>query len=334
MLCRIPCATIMKRCLVGGVTARCVPLSALLVALAVGSPSGHPAEAPAPPASPPVAAAAAETIRLWPGDAPGALGTAEQDIPVVFWWPARGAKQPTAAMVVCPGGGYGGLADHEGSDYAKWLNSQGISAFVLRYRLGSKGYRHPVMLGDVSRAMRLVRAEHVRLGIDPKRVGVMGSSAGGHLAVTLLTHGDDGDPAATDSVDRQPSRPSLGVLCYPVVSMLPENTHGGSRKNLLGENPPEDLVRKLSGELAVADSTPPVFVWHTVEDKVVKLEGVLDLAAALRRQGRPFELHVYEKGGHGIGLGFRPYDGFDTARLHPWTVECCRWLTERGFAGN
>ena len=151
--------------------------------------------------------AAAETIRLWPGDAPGALGTGDHDIPVMAWWPATNVKQPTAAMVVCPGGGYGGLADHEGSDYARWLNSQGISAFVLRYRLGSKGYRHPVMLGDVSRAMRLVRAEHVRLGIDPARVGVISSSAGGHLAITLLTHGDDGDlrhPACVPS--RSPVR--------------------------------------------------------------------------------------------------------------------------------
>ncbi len=274
---------------------------------------------------------AAETIRLWSGDAPGALGTADHDIPVVAWWPATGAKQPTAAMVVCPGGGYGGLADHEGSDYARWLNSQGISAFVLRYRLGSKGYRHPVMLGDVSRAMRLVRTEHARLGIDPARVGVIGSSAGGHLAVTLLTQGDDGDPAAADAIDRQPSRPALGVLCYPVVSMLPTNTHAGSKRNLLGEDPPEDLTRELSGELAVTDNTPPVFLLHTVEDKVVKLAGVLDLAAALNRNGRPFELHVYEKGPHGIGLGTRPYD---PAKLHPWTVECRRWLVERGFAGE
>ena len=274
---------------------------------------------------------AAETIRLWPGDAPGALGTADHDIPVLAWWPAIGAKQPTAAMVVCPGGGYGGLADHEGSDYARWLNSQGISAFVLRYRLGSKGYRHPIMLGDVSRAMRLVRAEHARLGIDPARVGVIGSSAGGHLAVTLLTQGDDGDPAAADAIDRQPSRPALGVLCYPVVSMLPTNTHAGSKRNLLGEDPPEDLTRELSGELAVTDTTPPVFLLHTVEDKVVKLAGVLDLAAALNRNGRPFELHVYEKGPHGIGLGTRPYD---PAKLHPWTVECRRWLVERGFAGE
>jgi len=159
----------------------------------------------------------------------------------------------------------------------------------------------------------------------------MGSSAGGHLAVTLLTHGDDGDPAAADAIDRQPSRPTLGILCYPVVSMLPTNTHAGSKRNLLGESPSEDLVRDLSGELAVNEKTPPVFLLHTVEDKAVKLAGVLDLAAALDRNGRPFELHVYEKGPHGIGLGTRPYD---PAKLHPWTVECRRWLAERGFAGE
>jgi len=311
-----------------------VMFSVILIFM-LGATAGFAADADRPTAgaaaTPP---APAETIRLWSGEAPGALGTAEHDVPVVAWWPAAGGKEPTAALVVCPGGGYGGLADHEGSDYARWLNSQGIAAFVLRYRLGSKGYRHPIMLGDVSRAMRLVRAEHARLGIDPQRVGVIGSSAGGHLAATLLNYGDDGDPAAADTIDRQPSRPTLGILCYPVVSMLGPNAHAGSRKNLLGDNPPEELVRQLSGELAVSDQTPPVFLWHTVEDKSVKLAGVLDLAAALDRHGRPFELHVYEKGAHGIGLGFRPYDGFDASRLHPWTVECRRWLAERGFSGR
>jgi len=273
-----------------------------------------------------------ETIRLWQGNAPGSLGAADQDIPVVAWWPALNSKPPqekTAAIVICPGGGYGGLADHEGSDYARWLNAQGVAAFVLRYRLGSKGYRHPVMLGDVSRAMRVVRSQHAQLGIDPKRVGVMGSSAGGHLALTLLTHGDDGNPSAVDPIDQQSSRADLGVLCYPVVSMVSANAHIGSRKNLLGDAPSEELLRDLSGELAVNDKTPPTFVWHTVEDKGVKLEGVLDLAASLQKHNRPFELHVYEKGAHGIGLGVRPYD---PTKLHPWTVECSRWLTERGFS--
>ena len=269
-----------------------------------------------------------ETIRLWQGDAPDARGAAEHDVPVMTWWPAQ-TTTPTAALVICPGGGYGVLADHEGSDYARWLTSRGISCFVLRYRLGSQGYRHPVMLGDVSRAIRLVRHDHERLGIDPARVGVVGSSAGGHLALTACIHGTDGDPAAADAVDRQPSRPALGVLCYPVVSMLPEKTHGGSRKNLLGDAPDENLVRELSGELAAHDSMPPLFIWHTFEDAAVKLEPILDLSLRLKSLDRPHELHVYESGPHGLGLGVRPFDA--SQPLHPWTVECARWLSAHGF---
>ena len=274
-----------------------------------------------------------EIIRLYEGDAPGATGSAEHDVPVIAWWPAidRGL---TAAVVICPGGGYGGLADHEGLDYARWLVSHNISAFVLRYRLGSKGYRHPVMLGDVSRAMRMVRHHATKFSIDPKRVGVMGSSAGGHLSVTLLTHGDDGNPSADDPIDRHPSRAQLGILCYPVVSMITANTHSGSRKNLLGDNPSEELLRDLSGELAVNDTTPPMFLWHTWEDTGVKVEGVLELAASLRRHNRPFELHVYEKGPHGIGLGVRPYEPDHPEKLHPWTNECARWLGEHSFGSS
>ena len=290
--------------------------------------------------------ALAESIRLWPADAPGALGSAEADIPVVAWWPAveimaaKTAAEPavsvpakaSAAVVICPGGGYGGLADHEGTDYAKWLNAQGISAFVLRYRLGSKGYRHPVMLGDVSRAMRLVRHDHARLGIDPNRIGVMGSSAGGHLALTLLTHGDGGNAAATDPIDKQPSRADIGILCYPVVSMLVDKTHAGSRKNLLGDTPSDELVRELSGELAVSETMPPTFIWHTFADKAVKLEPILELATRLKTLNRPYALFVYETGDHGLGLGVRPYD--PKKNLHPWAGECARWLVAHGFSSD
>jgi acetyl esterase/lipase len=285
---------------------------------------------PATEAMPPtMALEPAETIRLWEGAAPGALGTEEQDIPVVAWWPAKQSAGATAALVVCPGGGYGALADHEGADYARWLNSQGITALVLRYRLGSKGYRHPVMLGDVARAIRLVRHDAARLKVDPARVGVMGSSAGGHLALTACLKGDAGDADATDPIERQPSRPVLGVLCYPVISMMPEKTHGGSRRNLLGPDPPEQLARELSGELAAHDTMPPLFIWHTWEDTSVKLEPILELGIRLKSLGRPYELHVYETGRHGLGLGVRPYDG--SKQLHPWTVECRRWLGTQGF---
>lgn len=276
--------------------------------------------------------APAETIPLWKDAAPGALGTAEHDVPVVAWWPASAAAVPSAVMVICPGGGYGGLADHEGSGYARWLNSQGISAFVLRYRLGSKGYRHPVMLGDVSRAVRFVRHGAARFTVDPKRVGVIGSSAGGHLALTLLTHGDGGDPAAADPIDREPSRADLGILCYPVVSMTLAQSHGGSRKNLLGDDPPEELVKDLSAELMAAEriaGMPPTFIWHTFEDKAVKLEPILELALRMKQAARPYALHVYEVGPHGLGLGSRNYD---PARLHPWVAECGRWLTAHGFS--
>jgi acetyl esterase/lipase len=304
---------------------------ALLLPLALLAPAAHAqvtADAPADATSTTAGLEARETIRLWTGDAPGALGTADHDVPVVAWWPAKAAT-PTAALVVCPGGGYARLADHEGSDYARWLNTRGISCFVLRYRLGSKGYRHPVMLGDVSRAIRLVRHDHERLGIDPARVGVMGSSAGGHLALTACIHGDDGDPAAADPIDRQPSRPDLGVLCYPVVSLLPEHTHGGSHKNLLGDTPDEKVVRELSGEIAAHDTVPPLFIWHTFDDASVKLEPILLLSLKLKALGRPHELHVYESGRHGLGLGVRPYDA--SKPLHPWTTECARWLSTRGF---
>jgi acetyl esterase/lipase len=300
-------------------------LLTLTFALAAAGSRGQPV-ATEPPM---MAAEAAGTIRLWEGAAPGALGAADHDVPTLTWWPAKQAAGATAALVVCPGGGYGALADHEGTDYARWLNTQGISAFVLRYRLGSKGYRHPVMSGDVQRALRTVRHEAEKCSVDPRRVGVIGSSAGGHLALTACLKGDEGDPQNADPIERQPSRPDVGVLCYPVVSMLPEKTHGGSRKNLLGDEPSEELARELSGELAAHAGMPPMFIWHTYEDQAVKLEPILEMALKLRSLGRPFELHVYETGRHGLGLGVRPYDGLKT--LHPWTVECQRWLGSHGF---
>jgi acetyl esterase/lipase len=298
---------------------------AFALALATSGSRGQPATAEPPM----MAAEAAGTLRLWEGAAPGALGEADHDVPTLTWWPAKQAAGATAALVVCPGGGYGALADHEGTDYARWLNTQGISAFVLRYRLGSKGYRHPVMGGDVQRAVRLVRHEAEKFSVDPRRVGVIGSSAGGHLALTACLKGDDGDPQNSDPIERQASQPDVGVLCYPVVSMLPEKTHGGSRKNLLGDEPSEELARELSGELAAHAGMPPVFIWHTYEDQAVKLEPILELALKLRSLGRPYELHVYETGRHGLGLGVRPYDG--VKKLHPWTVECQRWLGSHGF---
>jgi acetyl esterase/lipase len=274
------------------------------------------------------AAQPSNAIPLWPEGAPGALGKRPQDIPTLTPCLADPEKATGAAIVICPGGGYGGLADHEGQPYARWLNEMGIAGFVLKYRLGPSGYRHPAMLQDAARAVRTVRARAGEWKLDPTHVGIMGSSAGGHLASTLLTHFDAGDPGAADIVERQSSRPNLGILCYAVITM-DKFTHKGSRFNLLGPNPSPELVRELSNELQVTKDTPPCFIWHTFEDKAVPVENSLQFADALRKAGVRFDLHVYEKGDHGLGLGSAQWD---PAHRHPWTADCAFWLKARGFA--
>jgi acetyl esterase/lipase len=265
---------------------------------------------------------------LWPDGAPGALGQAEKDIPTLTAYLPEPAKATGAAIVICPGGGYAHLAEHEGKNYALWFNELGIAAFVLKYRLGPAGYQHPAMLQDAARAVRTVRARASEWKLDPQRIGIIGSSAGGHLASTLLTHFDAGKTDAADTIERQSSRPDLGILCYAVVSLSGPQTHQGSKKNLLGTNVPPQLARELSAELQVTKDTPPCFLWSTEEDKTVPVENSLELAAALRRAGVPFDLHVYQRGPHGLGLGSRDYD---PAKFHPWTSDCAFWLKERGF---
>jgi acetyl esterase/lipase len=263
---------------------------------------------------------------LWPGGAPGALGKGENDIPTLTPFLPDAGRASGAAILVCPGGGYGGLAPHEGKDYALFLNQQGITAFVLKYRLGSHGYRHPAMLEDAARALRLVRARAGQWHVNPGQIGIMGSSAGGHLASTLLTHFDEGRTDAEDPVERVSSRPDLGILCYAVISMGPL-THQGSKQNLLGKNPDPALVKLLSNELQVTEKTPPCFIWHTWEDPVVKVENALEFAAALRRHGVPFDLHIYQKGRHGLGLADKP----PFANAHPWSRDLIVWLKVQGF---
>ncbi len=269
---------------------------------------------------------AAEPLPLWSGKAPGALGETPKDIPTITPYLVEKPGAALPAIVICPGGGYGGLADHEGSHYAKFLNEQGISAFVLKYRLGSTGYRHPIMLNDAARAVRMVRARATEWNIEPTKIGIMGSSAGGHLASSLLTHFDAGNAEATDPIDRQSSRPDLGVLCYAVISMG-EFTHKGSKKNLLGDNPSDELVTLLSSELQVKENTPPCFVWHTWEDNVVAIENSMLFASALRKNKVPFDLHIYQKGGHGMGLGSKG----DPIKRHPWTQDLVFWLKAQGW---
>jgi acetyl esterase/lipase len=264
---------------------------------------------------------------LWPDGAPGALGQQDKDIPTLTPYLPDPAKATGAVIVICPGGGYGGLAPHEGADYARFLNEYGVAGFVLKYRLGSGGYRHPVMLQDAARAVRLVRDRAGEWKLDPHRIGIMGSSAGGHLASTLVTHFDAGKPDAADLVERQSSRPDLGILCYAVIT-LGQFTHQGSKQNLLGKDPSPELVRELSNELQVTKDTPPCFVWHTYEDSGVPVENSLQFAEALWRAGVPFDLHIYQKGPHGLGLGTRDWN---PGKRHPWTRDCIFWLQAQGF---
>ena len=260
---------------------------------------------------------------LWADGAPGATGTTEHDIPAMLAFPAPPEKANGCSVLVCPGGGYGGLAmDHEGHQIAGWLNERGISAYILRYRLGTHGYHHPIQKNDVLRALRVIRHHAEATGGDPHRIGVMGFSAGGHLASTAATHFDAGDPAATDPIDQISSRPDFAILCYPVITMDEAFTHKGSRRNLLGNDRYGDaqLVELLSNEKQVTKETPPTFIFHTTEDPVVPVENAIEFYSALRRSGvGAAELHVYQKGRHGVGLAQNdPILSSWPDRLHAW----------------
>lgn len=269
-------------------------------------------------------APAAEVITLWPDGTPGAKGTEDVDKPTLtVYRPAEG-KNSGASVVVCPGGGYGGLAPHEGQPIAEWLASNGMTAFVLKYRLGPR-YRHPAMIDDANRAIRTVRARATEFGIDAKRIGILGFSAGGHLASTAGTHYDAGKPDSADTIERASSRPDFMVLLYPVISMGTKYGHGGSKKNLLGDNPPEDLVKNLTNELQVDKNTPPAFLVHTNEDTPVPAENSLFFVQALRNAGVPCEFHMFEKGRHGLGLGMG-----DPA-FSEWPKLCEIWFRQRGI---
>jgi len=210
-----------------------------------------------------------ESAPLWPeGKTPHALPIdRETGSPSLKLYPTRGAEGHTgAAVVICPGGGYGGLAtDHEGHQIAEWFRGQGVSAFVLHYRLGSQGHHYPTQLADVQRAMRWVRAHAVDYELDPARLAVMGFSAGGHLASMAATLYEEKAYEATDAIDAVSARPDFAILCYPVISFDPAVTHGGSRKNLLGaeRNDDEALAEKLSSENNVTENTPPTFLFQT-----------------------------------------------------------------------
>ena len=263
-----------------------------------------------------------EAHRLWPGGAPcgapGAPGPEPTITPYV-----TGPRAPRGAVIVLPGGGYGGLADHEGEPVALWLNGAGISAFVLRYRVAP--HRHPAPFMDAQRGIRWVRSNAARWSIDPRRIGILGFSAGGHLASTTGTHYDAGRPGHADPVERVSCRPDAMVLCYPVIT-FGEHGHQGSMLNLLGADPPQELQRSLSNETQVTADTPPAFLWHTADDGGVPVQNSLLMASALARNGVPFALHVFPHGAHGLGLA--PGDPVVSA----WTGLCVRWLASLGFA--
>ena len=270
---------------------------------------------------------------LWPSGAPESKGQAEKDIPAIQTWAADSKKSNGCGIVVLPGGGYGGLAmGHEGREIAQWLNERGITAWVVRYRLGSKGYHHPVQLNDALRAIRFARHEAKSVGVNPQRLGLWGFSAGGHLASTAATHFDQGWQQLEDPIDKLSSRPDFLILCYPVITMQDDYTHQGSKKNLLGPNQlnQPELVQLLSNHNAVSEKTPPTFLFHTAEDKVVPVENALLFYSALRKAGVTCEMHLYQTGRHGVGLAKSdPVLSSWPARLEDW-LKTNGWLTPSG----
>lgn len=267
----------------------------------------------------------AQVMPLWSGAAPGALGSAEEDTPTLTVYLPWNTPVGMTAVIILPGGGYRNLAmNHEGRQVANYLNAAGLAAFVLKYRLGPR-YHHPIEMDDAQRAIRIVRSHAGDWHIDAARIGVMGFSAGGHLAATVSTHFDSGQTAAVDPVDRAGSRPDFAVLAYPVVSMTEPWTHQGSKTNLLGENPPAELARSLSADLAVTSQTPPTFLFQTNADTTVPAENAVSYYLALRKAGVPAEMHIFQNGPHGLGLAL------DDPALGQWPNLLLNWLRARGL---
>ena len=277
------------------------------------------------------AATSREVELLWPEGAPGAKGSADGDKPKLTVYLPRKQKATGAAVVICPGGGYGHLAmDHEGHQIAEWLNSLGVAGFILEYRHRNSGagYGHPAPLQDAQRAVRMVRSRAGRYDIDPNRIGILGFSAGGHLASTAGTHFETGNAEAKDPIDRVSCRPDFMVLIYPVISLAESFTHKGSGRNLLGDNPEPKLLDYLSNEKQVTAQTPPTFLVHTYEDRAVPAENSIYFYLALRKAKVPAEMHLYQKGRHGFGLGKT------IAAASSWPVRCAEWMRGLGLPGK
>lgn len=273
------------------------------------------------------AAIAQTVVPLWNGSAPQSHGTTPDDIPTLTVFLPEKTGRATPAIVICPGGGYNVICfDYEGVNEAEWFRDRGVAAFVLTYRLPRFDYRHPVPLLDAQRAIRLVRTRAAGWNINPAKIGVMGFSAGGHLASTLETHFDAGNPQATDPVDKQSCRPDFAVLVYAVISMKDGVTDPGSMQVLLGPNPDPKLVASLSNETQVTPQTPPTLLVHAVDDDMVPIENSRLMYAALQKAGVPSALHEYPHGGHGFGFG--P----NQKNVPPgWLDKACDWLKAQGF---
>ncbi len=261
---------------------------------------------------------------LWEKGAPGALGDAEADKPTLTVYRASRNAVGTG-IIVAPGGGYAALAvDHEGRQVASLFNAMGITAFVLKYRLGPR-YHHPLQLGDAQRAIRIVRSRAEEFGVSSDRIGMMGFSAGGHLTATAGTHFDAGKSDADDPIDRASSRPDFLILAYPVISFDPAIAHAGSVRNLLGENPDPKLIEDLSNDRRVGPETPPTFLFHTTADTAVPVENSVRFYLALRKAKVAAEMHIFENGPHGVGLALG-----DPA-LGAWPGLLANWLRGRGL---
>lgn len=261
---------------------------------------------------------------LWAGPVPLATGRGPEDTPALTVYQPAPGTATGAAFIVLPGGGYRGRAAHEGEPIARWLSSIGVTAFVARYRVSP--YRHPAPLGDALRAIRYVRAHAKDWGLDG-RVGILGFSAGGHLASTAATQFAEGDPSAADPVERMSSRPDLAVLVYPVITFTEDAwVHKGSRTNLLGADATADQMAAMSSERRVTARTPPVFLIHTTADAAVPPENSLLFVQAMRKAGVEVELHLFEGGRHGFGLGEKE------GPIGTWSVLAGLWLHTHDFA--
>jgi acetyl esterase/lipase len=299
----------------------CLSMVAVVMAKGLSASAAEPSSA-----AEPATTAERTAVLLWPQGAPDAKGDEAKDKPNLTVYSPSEDKATGTAIIVCPGGGYERLSiDKEGKAVAQWLNTLGVTAFVLDYRHAGKGYHYPAPLEDAQRAVRLVRTNAAKWKVNPSRIGIMGFSAGGHLASTVGTHFDAGNPNAEDAVDRASCRPDFMVLCYAVISLNTTYTHQGSKKNLLGDHPDPELVQNLSNDTQVTADTPPTFLFCTNADTTVPAENSVLFYLALRRAKVPAELHIYQQGAHGLGLA--PNDPV----LSTWKDRLADWLKVRGL---